>query len=46
MEEIRLNMENLTKEERKQLLSLVEKANDNGKKQKMIDQLKKNYRSF
>ena len=37
MEEIKLNMENLSKEERNQLLSLVEKANDNGKKQKMID---------
>lgn len=46
MEEIKLNMENLTKEERKQLLSLVEKANDNGKKQKMIDQIKENYKSF
>lgn len=46
MEEIKVNMENLSEEERKQLLSLVEKANDNGKKQKMIDQLKHNYKDF
>ena len=46
MEEIKVNMENLSKEERKQLLSLIDKANDNGKKQKMIDQIKENYKSF
>jgi len=46
MEEIKINMENLSEEERKQLLSLVEKANDNGKKQKMINQIKENYKSF
>ena len=46
MEEIKVNMENLSKEERNQLLSLIDKANDNGKKQKMIDQIKENYKSF
>lgn len=46
MEEIKVNMENLSKEERKQLLNLIDKANDNGKKQKMIDQIKENYKSF
>ena len=46
MEEIKVNMENLSEEERKQLLTLIDKANDNGKKQKMIDQIKENYKSF
>lgn len=43
MEEIKVNMENLSEEERKQLLSLVAKANDKDKKQKMIDHTKPFY---
>ena len=41
MEEIKVNMENLSKEERNQLLSLIDKANDNDSdKEKRVENIK------
>lgn len=50
MEEIKLNLEHLTNTEREQLMALVSKANDYGKKEatkkQLIEQLDRNLDSF
>ena len=50
MEEIKLNMQNLTKEEREQLLKLINKANERAdlesKKQELLKKVLDNYKAF
>ena len=50
MEEIKLNMQNLTKEEREQLLKLINKANERAdlesKKQELLKRVLDNYKAF
>ena len=50
MEEIKLNMQNLNKEEREQLLKLINKANERAalesKKQELLKRVLDNYKAF
>lgn len=50
MEEIKLNMQNLNKEEREQLLELINKANERAdlesKKQELLKRVLDNYKAF